>query len=492
MLRVSRAAGIALLIFAARLTVAAPTPAPKEKAKETARYGVYLQGSRIGGMVTRLFDVTFSGKPAQRVEADMDVKIVALGSNVEQKLNSAHVLDKLGRPLSSRMDMTSLGRQTIISVKYEPTRVVCDVNASGQRSNKIVPIPKGVTLVGDPQISGTTKDDGLKVGTKATLYFFEPMTMTIQKVQTEVLKSEKRPVGGKQVQAYLLKSTNSISGTSQTWIDAKGGLLEDNSNLGLRLVREDVDASPTAAYQPPKDFALATSVKTALKLPNPRETRSLRLKVSGIPDADVIVSDVRQRVSDQGKDGEALSAVYQVQFRELPQTSLPLAAANAQGPGLGDATYLGINDPEIRRQGHALAVGAPDRAAVARRARAWVKGHMLKPTNVGTLRSAGEIIKSRDGVCRDYATLFAAVARAAGVPTRLCSGIVYFQDSFFYHAWVECQLTEGEDGWYPFDSTLDTDFVDATHVKFAQGDPTEMFAALRVIGQIKAEIFDYK
>lgn len=492
MLRMSRAAGVALLIFAARLTVAAPAPAPKGSAKETARYGVYLQNARIGSMVTRLFDITFSGKPAQRVEADMEVKITALGSAVEQKLNSSHVLDKTGHPLSSRMDMTSLGRQTVISVKYEPTRVVCDVNAGGQKSNKIVPIPKGVTLVGDPQVSGTGKEGDLKVGTKATLYFFEPMTMTIQKVTTEVLKSEKRTVGGKAVQAYLLKSANSITGTSQTWIDGKGALLEDTSTLGLRLVREDVDAGPTAAYQPPKDFALATSVKTALKLPNPRETRSLRLKVSGLPDADVIVSDVRQRVSDQEKAGEALSAVYQVQFRELPQTSLPLAAPNAKGPGLGDAAYLGLDDPEIRRQGHALAVGAPDRATVARRVRAWVKGHMQKPNNVGTLRSAGEIMKSRDGVCRDYATLFAAVARAAGVPTRLCSGIVYFQDSFFYHAWVECQLTEGEDGWYPFDPTLDTDFVDATHVKFAQGDPTEMFAALRVIGQIKAEILEYK
>ena len=117
---------------------------------------------------------------------------------------------------------------------------------------------------------------------------------------------------------------------------------------------------------------------------------------------------------------------------------------------------------------------------------------MEKPTNVGTPRSAVEILRSRDGVCRDYATLFTAVARAAGVPTRLCSGIVYFKDAFYYHAWVECQLTPGIDGWYPFDATLDDDFVDATHVKFAQGDPADMFGAVRVVGQIQAEILDHK
>jgi hypothetical protein len=346
--------------------------------------------------------------------------------------------------------------------------------------------------VGDPQISGAGKDGELKVGAKAVVYFFEPMTMSIQKVQTEVLKAEKRTVASKAIPAYLLKSTNSITGTSETWVDAKGGLIEDNNKLGLRLIREDAESVATLTYTPPKDFAVATSVKTAVKLPNARETRSLKLKVLGLPDGDVIVSDVRQRVTDRLKDGEALAATYQVEFRELPQTSLPLAEPGAIGPGLGEATYLGVNDPEIQRQAKELAAGAPDRAAVARRVRAWVKAHMQKQNNIGTLRSAPEIMKTRDGVCRDYATLFAAVARAAGVPTRICSGIVYFQDGFFYHAWVESQLTPGPDGWYPFDPTLDSDFVDATHVKFAQGDPSEMFAAIRVIGQIKAEILDFK
>jgi transglutaminase-like putative cysteine protease len=214
--------------------------------------------------------------------------------------------------------------------------------------------------------------------------------------------------------------------------------------------------------------------------------------VGGLPDDEVILSDVRQRVSGKSKEGDAISAVYDVRFRELPQVTLPLAKAGTEGPGLGNATYLGLDNPEIQKQGKSLAAGAPDRATVARRVRAWVKAHMLKQNNVGTLRSASEIMKSQDGVCRDYATLFAAVARAAGLPTRICSGIVYFQDGFFYHAWNESQLTEGADGWYPFDSTLDTDFVDATHVKFAQGDPLEMFAAIRVIGQIKAEILEAK
>ena len=43
-----------------------------------------------------------------------------------------------------------------------------------------------------------------------------------------------------------------------------------------------------------------------------------------------------------------------------------------------------------------------------------------------------------------------------------------------------------------FRRTLGSDFVDATHVKLTQGDATSMFEIARVIGDLKAQILDYK
>lgn len=477
-----------LVVSLAQLALAAP-PAPKPK--EKARYGIYLQTQRIGWMETRLFDIRHASKPAVRLDADMDVKISALGQEVQQTMQMSHVLDVEGKPVTSVVTMSSAGRTTRINAKYEPARVVCQVDAAGQKSEKIVPIPKGVTLIGDPDLT-KAKSGQLKVGQKTSMHFFEPMTLTIQKIQTEVLKEEKRQIGGKPTRVFLMKSSNSFAGESQSWLDADGRLLEDKNSLGLRMVREDLGAAlPELAYEPPKDFAVATSVKTAVKLPS-RTVKFLRLKLSGIPDSELLLSDVRQNVESKSEDGGAVTATYRVETRDLPTTALPLAGPAEKGPGLGDAPYLGLTDLAIQKQAKALAEGAADRATVARRARAWVRGHMKKPNNIGTPRSAVEIMASRDGVCRDYATLFAAVARAAGVPTRVCSGIVYFNDGFFYHAWVEVQLQAGEDGWYALDPTLDDDFVDATHIKFAQGDPIDMYGAIRVVGQIKAEVVEYR
>jgi len=485
-----RAALVFAASLAAPLALAAPAPAPKPR--EQARFGIYLQEQRIGAMHSRVYDAKHANKPATRMEADMDVKILALGSAVEQNLRMTYLLTPVGRPITSTMTMSSGGRTTRIDARYEAERVVCAIDAAGQKSQKVVPIPKGVTLVGDPD-AAKGKAAPLKVGQKATMHFFEPMTLTIHKIETEVLKTETRTVGGKTTRVFRIRSTNSFAGESESWVNDKGELLEDRSSLGLRLVREDLGAMPAAMdYTPPRDFAVATSVQTAVKIEAPRKLRTLRVRISGIPGADLVLSDARQQVVARETAGGKVTATYLVQVRDLPGRALPAAAPDATGPGLGDAPYLGIADPAVRKQAEALAAGEKDRALIARRVRAWVKGHMQKPNNIGTPRAAAEILASRDGVCRDYATLFAAVARAAGVPTRICSGTIYFDGGFYFHAWVECQLEEGLGGWYPFDPTLDDDFVDATHIKFAQGDPLEMYGAVRVVGQIQAEVLEHR
>jgi hypothetical protein len=471
---------------------AAPTAAAKPAARETARYGVFFQDARIGSMTTKLFDVQHEGKPAVRLDADSKMELMALGASVQVTITLSQVLDKSGNPLLLTQASSSLGRSTAVTARFLADRVVCDVEAGGTRSQQTVPIPPGVKLSGDPQTAGAAKGEGVTVGKKETLHFFEPTTLKIMRVDTEVLKSEERTAGGKKVQGYLIRSVNSLTGESHTWVDGQGRLLEDTSRLGIRMVREDLQAiAPTLAYAPPQDFALATSVVTAVKLPEPRKTGTLRVKISSVPDETLVLSDIRQHVESREKKGDAFNVLFRIHARELPARALA-ASPKGTGPGLSDAAFLGIHDAEIQQRAKALAAGETDRGVLARRIRAWVHGHMQKPNNVATPRTAAEILRSRDGVCRDYATLFTAVARAAGVPTRICTGMIYFEGRFFYHAWVECQLTGEVDGWYAFDPTLSDDFVDATHIKFTQGDPTSMYGAIRIIGQVQAEILEYR
>ncbi len=72
---------------------------------------------------------------------------------------------------------------------------------------------------------------------------------------------------------------------------------------------------------------------------------------------------------------------------------------------------------------------------------------------------ASEVLNVRKGVCKDYAVLFAALARASGLPCRIIVGEVNIGDRMAgLHAWNEVLI---EDGWVPVDASLDAGYINA-------------------------------
>ncbi|MGE0709088.1 MAG: transglutaminase family protein [Planctomycetota bacterium] len=95
--------------------------------------------------------------------------------------------------------------------------------------------------------------------------------------------------------------------------------------------------------------------------------------------------------------------------------------------------------------------------------------------------SALQVIESKQGDCTEHSTLFAALARAAGVPCRMVFGVAYTDDSdqaFGGHAWNEVEL-DGQ--WVAVDSTWEETLVDATHIRFGTSDAE----TARILGRLK-------
>jgi len=68
-----------------------------------------------------------------------------------------------------------------------------------------------------------------------------------------------------------------------------------------------------------------------------------------------------------------------------------------------------------------------------------------------------EVLAKRGGVCQDFAHLFIACARVAGIPARYVSGYLYVGNDASMrgeqatHAWAECLMPNGK--WMGFDPT---------------------------------------
>ena len=94
------------------------------------------------------------------------------------------------------------------------------------------------------------------------------------------------------------------------------------------------------------------------------------------------------------------------------------------------------------------------------------------PGSTSAISPIDHILKTRQGVCQDYAHVMIAIARLWGVPARYISGYLYAGSwkevsvSYASHAWVEC-LLPGLD-WVGFDPTNEG-LAGERHVRLAVG-----------------------
>ena len=105
-------------------------------------------------------------------------------------------------------------------------------------------------------------------------------------------------------------------------------------------------------------------------------------------------------------------------------------------------------------------------------------------------RGIRPVLHSRKGDCNEQSALFAAVARASGVPTRICTGLVYQGGAFYYHAWNEVLIRAEPECWAAVDPALRQEIADATHIKFSTGGLSEQTYINGLIGKIRANILE--
>jgi transglutaminase-like putative cysteine protease len=206
----------------------------------------------------------------------------------------------------------------------------------------------------------------------------------------------------------------------------------------------------------------------------------LRLTVSGSTDATLFSFPPRQNYLDGSLTVTSESVDGFVSY-QLPYTDSTFATDLASTP------FLQSDHPRIQEQLHHILKGEQDALRAVKKLLAWIYTTLDKEPTVG-IPTALEALQSKKGDCNEHAVLFTALARAAGVPSRVAAGIVYMDGAFYYHAWAEVWLGQ----WVAVDPVFNQFPADATHIKFIQGGPEEHMALLKVIGQVQMEVVEYK
>lgn len=184
------------------------------------------------------------------------------------------------------------------------------------------------------------------------------------------------------------------------------------------------------------------------------------------------------------RDGLAFDLPQTAEQRVRPQTGAGEVIVDicaACGPGLAEdeagralalrpTRWLQSDHPRIRMIARSYAGIASESE---RMERLVARTQRLMPrVEFGGHYSALETLIRGAGDCTESAVLLAALGRAAGIPTRVASGLVYSRDSyhgignvFMPHSWV---LAYVDGRWKSFDAALDN--FDSSHVALVIGD----------------------
>jgi hypothetical protein len=145
---------------------------------------------------------------------------------------------------------------------------------------------------------------------------------------------------------------------------------------------------------------------------------------------------------------------------------------------LEPTALMEVDSPVLRAAAREIVGEIRDARTAARRIADYVFTRLRKQSPDIGQPTALEIHRSGIGDCSEHALYFTALCRAAGIPTRRCSGYVCIGDDWGAHAW--CEIWVGE--WIGADPTTNEIGTRARYIFLARQEDREM-----VPGVITAE-----
>lgn len=447
------------------------------------KLGLFLQGNRIGRSEYRTSREVVNAVSLRRSDSSTVMDAALLGTPLNMKIDSTTWSDDSGRPVRMTFDMESSGRSQKVDAKFGATDATISISNSGATSTKTIAIPKDAAIVDDPMtellVRGTLRK-------KVSFYVLDPTTVSFIKNSASVQGPASVTVNGlKRKGIAVLIEDPRVSMTA--YVDDKGELIKVDGPMGIEMIPESGDPPPPTEGAPattPIDIANATSIPVAKPIDSPSEVMGLKLRLTG-RDLSRAPSDDHQTLKGSGQSW--LLDIHPPQLSSSPGLKISEA-----GAGLPSWTKPGLNIPSdlprFKSISSALIKGKPRVRDASLAIREYVYEKMRPNAGIGVLRNANEILDTKEGVCRDYAILTATLLRAAGIPAKVSSGLVYYNGRFYYHAWADAW-----DGkrWIGMDSTVPEDQMSATHIQLATGSVEDAFT-FTFLEKAKIEVLEVR
>jgi len=352
------------------------------------------------------------------------------------------------------------GAELAIAGRWDRDALRIVVTNAGRATEQTLPAP--VAPYPSSAIAMIPAWRGLQLGAESRYTVFSGETQRLVEVVQRVEAYERSTLF--EGEAWKV-TTEMLALRTATWIDARARpVLELGLNGVIVAGLEDEARAKRYLVQGAltrRDALLELSlIRTSTPIRDPRRATYVKLAIHGPAISSMPPGDSGQRCRATPTGAECELAAM-----PIPEVT---SSAASQDPRvhLTPSTAVPSGDPRIRELAATVA-GGPSAADQARTILGWLERNVRKEP--ADSFSALDVLATGRAECQGHAFLYAAMARALGIPTRVVNGLVYSAEleGFAYHAWNE-SLLAGQ--WVAVDPTFGQLGADATHLKLAYGE----------------------
>jgi Transglutaminase-like superfamily len=349
------------------------------------------------------------------------------------------------------------------------------IKTAAGETEQVVPMEEAPVL--PETLMARAVAEGLEEGKTFNVPVFDPTSFSYADSKVVVTKKQVNESG----KVFWLLSTNYKGFTSETWIDETGSVhWQKAANfLTVRETKLEALSVGSGAQSSDEDLLDQVKVKVDKAIRNPRRTSRTELKLLGIDYEGFKLEGGRQRFDPD-------TGIVTIESETIdPADGAQIASLAGSFPEeLKPTAMIQSTDPIIVREARRIVMTETDSIAASKRIFRWVYENLEKKPMV-SIPSARDVLEIKRGDCNEHASLYTALGRAVGIPTKIVVGVVYQNEAFYYHAWNAIWTGNR---WVELDATFGQYPADATHLRLLEGDLDKQIPILRVIGKLNIEV----
>ncbi|MBN1974734.1 MAG: transglutaminase domain-containing protein [Sedimentisphaerales bacterium] len=463
----------------------------QSEADEIEYFALYMDKKKSGYAIQkRNVD---AGIVKTSIELSLTVSRVGVSVSITTTSSTTETID--GKPLGFEIeqDLGLFATKTIGTIDENGKLVVME-----GAQKRVLDYPQGALMSEGMRLLHFKT--GLKEGASYKAKMFEPSTMSAFDVEVNVGAKQQVDLLGRIVELTEIKTKASSSQVaainSDEYYDDELKLQKSITPV-LGIMVEQVACS--------KEFALGKNdvyeIVDKMFLASPQSIRNISsvksityhiTKTSQSADLQFPATD-NQKV-EKLSNGNVILTIEKVEMPKgigIPYKGNDPEALKAMEP----SRYVESNEEIIKNLAKKAIGNSKDAAEAALKIESFVADYIEdKNLSVG-YASAAEVASSRQGDCTEHAVLTAGLCRAAGIPSRVVTGLAYVaqwktvSNGFGGHAWTQVYIG---DKWYNIDAAFKGAGLggyDPGHITLSigNGNPEDFLNIVNTLGQFKIE-----